>query len=577
MEELLARYKIRNSASIGLIAIALLVSSCNWRFGRPDEDSPDPEPEQPTGTLPVTVTLGATGHTWTPKLGGCTWMPTINLLNVAASVLPDYPRPVLVDIKAPCTGFGYRFDLDEWDQREGSYTWYTWIGGDRGARAEDILQICEASGNAEFIFHVPLPRYLVEDPWENNSHDEGEGYLWQTPAYYAAMVQYLFGLAGAPADYESLPASMDFFDASVPAAFNWANLRARRGRVEPYPITAVIIGQEPYNIGGWASDGTAWGAVVEETRAAIRARGLTMPLGLHVKDSGPPSDSDRTWFRPMMQAINWSDFEYIDLHHYYLFNSEPEDYKRVFPVAVAPNGFQNNWPSAPPPDQWHADYTRFLWLIEDTRYAIDAFDYDSVDWKLGFGEHGLATTSSFAYNDMGAGLNWAAWLAEGMRQNTDWDSNWVLFEQGSSHAQIQIRSHITKTPGYYVYEMAMGFHGLVYRELEYEEEMGTVLTAGGGTLQYPYLVLRGFQEPSGDRLHLFAVNLSESRSYELQGFEGRTVSSWKRLSAPSYDSMNYFLDENWAPPTVYTEDAECPATGEPIIVPPISVNHIVLE
>ncbi len=572
---------MKNSWSVAALASVLItLSSCGWRIGTgPADDGPQPPqaPEQPTGTLPVTVTLGAAGHTWAPLLGGCTWMPTVGLLNAAASVLPDYPRPVLVDIKAPCTGFGYRFDLDEWDQREGSYSWYSWIGEDRGARAEDILQACETSGNAEFIFHVPSPRSLVEDPWEGGSHDEGEGYLWQTPGYYAAMVQYLFGTAGPPEDYTGLSETMDFFDAGVPASFNWANLRARRGRVDPYPVVAVVIGQEPYCIEGWANDGAAWGARVEETRAAIRARGLAMPLGLHVRDSGPPSDEDRGWFRPMMQTIAWGDFEYIDLHHYYLFNSESDDYMRVFPAARAPNGFQNNWPGAPSPDQWHADYTRFLWIIEDTRYALDAFGYGAHDWKLGFGEHGHSVVSPFSHNDMGAGLHWAAWLAEGMRGNTSWDSNWVLFEQGNSHAQIQIRSHITKTPGYYVYEMAMGFHGLTYIEADFEEEMGTVFTADGAALQYPYLILRAFEESPGGRLHLFAINMSRARSYELEGLGGKAVSSWKRLSAPSYDSMNYFLDEEWAPPTVYTVDAECPAAGESILVPPISVNHIVLD
>ena len=83
----------------------------------------------------VQITIGAVQHRWTPRLGGVTWLPTRALWQTAASLFHEYPRPVLVDLKAPATGFGYRFDLDTWDESEPSYSWYGWSGsdGDTGA------------------------------------------------------------------------------------------------------------------------------------------------------------------------------------------------------------------------------------------------------------------------------------------------------------------------------------------------------------------------------------------------------------------------------------------------------------
>src|SRR5574340_365802 len=48
-------------------------------------------------------------------------------------------------------------------------------------------------------------------------------YTWQTPQFYAAMVQYLTGAADAQSVWQALPTTLDF--SSQPASFNWANLR----------------------------------------------------------------------------------------------------------------------------------------------------------------------------------------------------------------------------------------------------------------------------------------------------------------------------------------------------------------
>jgi hypothetical protein len=495
-----------------------------------------------------------------------------------ATVFAQYPRPVLVDVKAPATGFGYRFDLNSWDPREPSYPWFPWDGTDSGtgASAEDIFRILGATGNAEFILNLPTPRYLIGNP---NTQPEGSGYgyLWQTPQFYAAMAQYLFGTAGPSSEWQGLPTTLDFF--LQPASFNWADLRARRGRVSPYPVVAIIIGEEPYYIEGWNAEGSAWGAYAEQFRVALRNRGITGPLGLHVREVGAVDDASRPWFGPMMNSLTYGDFEYIDLHHYYQFSTQPEVFKRTYPVTIDPAGFQNWWLS---PSTWPSDYSRFLWIVQDTRNAIRDFGFgDPSRWKLGWSEHGIQIVSQFQYNDMQAGLHWALWLAEAMRQNTVWDANWVLADTGFSHAQIQIRDgHITRTPGFFAYQMAQQFYGYDLLANTFSSTTGSVVadTSGGQTgvtLQFPWTVVRVFRDPATLRIHLFVVNQHPTNAATITGFENWGVVDWKQIHSAYYTDQNP-IGNPWTPEPIQPTTVTAPP-GQPLTIQPISINHIVLE
>lgn len=537
----------------------------------------------PTCTPPSWV--GEVRHRWQPRLGGVAWVPSQGFWQEAAPHLAEYPRPVLIDMKQNKSGFGYRFDLDTWspDEQHMQENWFSWDGLDRPASPEDIMRISldEAPGHVEFVLHLPMPRYPVEHIVYQNAED-GTGYTWQTPEFYGALVQYLFGAAGPASQWGSLDRAYEF--SSMPADFNWANLRARRGRVEPYPVVAVILGQEPYYIEGWGEDGAAYAERAEAYRRQIRARGVDVELGFHVRDSGPGSDPERTWFSRM--DLSYDDYSFIDLHHYYTDSTKPLAYRRFFPVSLCPGdaalgipaGCQNWWMDR---GDWNTDYTRFLWIVPDTRFAITEFGYGDPDrFELGFGEHGIAITSSFAWNDMGAGMHWATWLAEGMRTNTTWDSSWVLAEKGWSHAQFHIiDGYVTRTPGYYVYQMAQAFHGYDYLDNTLE----TTLADVGDGVKYPLFVVRVFQDPETGKLHLFALNLGETPAAAVQlDVGGCTVSEWKQLRAASFDDQNPLYDWEhpgaWHPETIVTRDvATLPAPGEPVAVPPVSINHIVLE
>jgi len=98
---------------------------------------------------------------------------------------------------------------------------------------DDICQRAEALG-ATVIFQIPLssePAY---------GGQPGPPYAWDTIQYWADFVEYINGSA----DPDYLSKTFDWSHGTP--ADNWANLRAQRGRVAPYGLEYIEIGNEPY-------------------------------------------------------------------------------------------------------------------------------------------------------------------------------------------------------------------------------------------------------------------------------------------------------------------------------------------
>jgi hypothetical protein len=532
------------------------------------EQKPEQKKEE---VFDVPVAVGAPLHMWDPLLGGVTWISSRAAAKEQAKALAWYDGPVLLDIKSQANGFGYRFDLNTFASGTMEHGYFTFDGTDAGepATLDDIFQIFGAAPNARFILHVPVP---------HDSLPLGSArFEWQTPAFYGAQLQYLFGTADSNFMEQVPTTTLDFF--SVHSAFNWANLRARRGRVAPYRAEAIILGQEPYHIEGWsAGDGAGFGARANEYRAAMRARGITLPYGVHVSQLNP---TDRDWFRPMINQLPASDSAgYLDLYHYYSFVTN-DDWLRSFPVAERAEGFTNWWK---PRESWRADYARFLWIIEDTRQAVRDLGVSPELVKMGFGEHGIAISSPFKWNDMMGALHWANWLAELMRYDIDWDSTWVLFGEGFSTAQVQLRNGVlTKPPAFFVHDLARKFRGRRYLETNASSPYGVTKDPEGKEARFPWVVVRAFsaqgnsasrgESSNGETRELFVVNQHAVSPAFLRGFEGWRVKEWEVLRGDTYASENP-LGTPEEPP-VRTLGVTPPPDGA-LRISPISVNRIVL-
>ena len=642
----------------------------------------------------------AVSHIWTPRLGGGIWNQSQDVLDAIEPVLQEYPRPVLVGLRSDRTEFGYRFDLNapEVSTRSEPFS---------GASQEDVLKILGASGNAEFIWSMPVPGvysdtpyHLISDPdydhynssgiyalnlqqdkWykysdprddsgaqdgghspyrlfvngtlihpglfqaaanggelhgpasgplktaapdpagEPTIYQAGAGYPWQTPEYYAAYLQYLIGDADSDYDSKVTTLTPDFLNGGEgEVGGNWANLRAKRDRVAPYSLVAVILGVEPWDDAqeGFRDDGAAYGDMVDQFRNAIRTRGgalASIPLGLCTRGNYPMSDfsKDNNWFRdlfnklaPNNQGRPLTDFTYMDVYHPYRFDHENDEYdsdhklniNRFFP------GFINNgrvdaayqsdgWQYSDIPDtEWNAgvDYKYYLWFFDDIRYALNhyrapnGFQESAVRWNFGCAEHGMFHSSQNRGNDMGAGIHWALWLAGLMKYNENWDMNWVLAEKNYSHAQLQyVDGYLTRTPGFYVYKMAQEFYGYEYHENTYQSpssSQGTIPAAPpDATPIYNYtspdLTVRVFRHPADGHFHLFVINKNTDSSADIDGWENWTVVNWEQLQASSLDDQNP-IGNPWSQETITIQQVSH-TQGQPLTIAPISVNHIELE
>lgn len=515
---------------------------------------------KPNGDLRVPVTVSTPAHIWNPMLGGVVWLESRYAAKKHAEALAWYPNNTLIVIKSSINGFGYRFDLNTFEPNTEEYTYFNFDGTDLGqpATLDDIFQIFGKS-NVKFIFHVPIPN--------PNLKLGTEWYSWQTADFYAAQLQYLFGVADSPNTYQTLSMSLDF--TSMPTSFNWANLRARRGHVAPYKVEAIILGEEPYHIGGWsAEDGASFGKAVEIYRKAMRSRGIRLPYGTHVSQLPP---TNRNWFKPMMKELDPADLpQYFDLYHHYTFTAS-DDWLRSFPISVDKNGFTDFWNDR---NTWRSDYTHFLWLIEDTKKALSDIGIPANKAKIGFSEHGITITSRFKFNDMLGAIHWANWLAEIMRYDTAWDSMWVLFAEGYATAQVQLRDKVlTKTPAFFAYEMAMKMRGLRYIESTTVSPEGETNTPEGKKVTFPWVIVRVFENPQTGNRELFVINQHQDKTAQLLGFENWKIVSWEKLSGPTYASGNP-LGSRATP--IRTELVSV-SDNTKLEISPISINRIVLR
>lgn len=533
--------------------------------------------------------VGPAGPKWNAQIGGGMWYQEAQVITNIAPVLAEFSHPVMVGLRSDLAENGYRFDLNTFDTSAEPYNYWP----DRASQ-EFVVQSMLNVGNVRFIWSMPTPDRYAPLPY--SVPKTGSAYPWQKPEYYAAYLQYMIGpVTMTPVDYGKLKLGYDFYlDPACKVASpisekavgrNWANLRARRGHPEPYPIDAVLLGIEPYGDAQEVmTDGKQYGAIAEQFRKAIRARGgalTNIALGLHVPAGGAVSDFNRPWFKPMLDTVTRADFSFLDVYHHYRFGQPTNELNRIYPTLVhagstgaASPGWQNWWDAQ---STWVSDFSRYLWIYEDTRSALKIYGEDPARWKIGCSEHGMTITSRFSGNDMGAGIHWALWLSEIMRYNADFDMNWVLAEQGYAHAQIQFRDkYVTRTPGHFAYKMAQEFVGLNLCTNTFQSpSVATGTMPEGGNYKSDDVVVRVFQNSTNGNYHLFVVNKHATNAASITGWENWSVVNWTELSATNFLAQNP-IGNPWTREKIRTVSNFSRQPGQPLNMKPISVNHIEL-
>lgn len=581
--------------------------------------------------------VGAASHIWSPQLGGGIWFQERSVIDGIGAAITDYPRPVLIGLRGDTAEQGYRFDLDPTGDG-GRSAFANPMAVTDPASQEYVLKTLESTHNVQFMWSMPLPHSYSSTPYDTNA-PQGAAYPWQTPAYYAAYLQYLTEpatMTQQQLDNLDMPPgvlpAVDSNGALIPeneqlVHTNWGNLRAKRGsHPAPYAIEFVVLGVEP--AGGAQEhydDGHEYGSQALAFQAAIRDRAnqfattapgrisvlAATPLGLYAGYDHPIDDAaSGGWFYPMLDAVRNGGtiaaldalgFSYLDIHHYYVNNapSTPEDNARFQPIMInnrslncASNdcyrGWQYYWSTAPFPWPGGVDFSKRLWMYEDAVYALDNYTdgqghYENFSrWHLGCAEHGLRNLSS-SENDMGAGIHWALYLAETMRYNATWDLNWVFCEQGHASAQVHVKNgYLTRTPGHYAYKMAQEFYGYEYHSNTFPgtNDAAVGYSQGDGD-PGPYIasniVVRVFRNPADNHFHLFVINKGTA-SYTIPAIDwtGWNVLKWTQIQADGMGALNP-IGEPQPLNAIATQDVTPSYVhGSGIVLPKISINHIEL-
>jgi hypothetical protein len=88
-------------------------------------------------------------------------------------------------------------------------------------------------------------------------------------------------------------------------------------------------------------------------------------------------------------------------------------------------------------------------------------------------------------------------------------------------------------------------------------------------------VSANLQDPATGNIHLLVVNQSTNETARISGFESWNVVGWNQLTADSYTNSNRLGVAG--PEPIQTQAVALPALGAALVIPPTSVNHIILS
>ena len=260
---------------------------------------------------------------------------------------------------------------------------------------DDFLYYAEKAGS------VPVVQTVLFPP------DTGRDHL--TPQFSADLVEYVNGEADP--DYAVRARQLDFTH-NTPSD-NWANLRAARGRVEPYNVRYFTMGNEPYWAENWPKDNPALYAQASYQHALkMKEVDPSIKIGVFMYD-GP------NWDREVLTA-NKDVLDWLCIQHDYSYEqgvSLSNQVPRLLGISAA-----TNVTSGKPWVRRHAAARDKL-----RQYLPDRDDYDEIITSQD--EHGFCLIYGVG---QGADLGYAIYRL-GYRLETiehggpnAWDTDWLL-------------------------------------------------------------------------------------------------------------------------------------------------------
>lgn len=412
---------------------------------------------------------------------------------------------------------------------------------DHGRRTiDDIARLMEKIGGTA-VWVIPLPRY--PDAPDSVKAAPGHGYAWQTPQFYADMVEYLNGVADP--DYERKAKTLDFSHQTP--RDNWANLRAARGRIKSYNEVYFEMGNEPYVGGGWRikpADIEGYADKVVEYARAIKAVDPNVKLGICVFNN---LEGSKHWIDIVLPiAKDWVDW--LSVAHYY---PKPPgttlDQTRPWWLGL-PVARDSQWKHFSGRKMGYTDYFFDPDLAHNriTRYMPERKD----EIFIGITEFGYQLTySPGSGNWLGDAINRASWVGVAGEKRLKMAHAWTLVgEAGHVNNLIGIHKdgHVELTPSYYAYQLWSKFMGSNLIEIGVRGPTYQVSYSGGFTIDY----LSAWATLSDDKsiLRLLVINRHEQSTIptkiRILGFQPNSEARVWQLGGNGY--------------TVYSSNAKDP-------------------
>ncbi|MFA5146889.1 MAG: Ig-like domain-containing protein [Candidatus Omnitrophota bacterium] len=338
---------------------------------------------------------------------------------------------------------------------------------------DDLAKMSERLG-VTLLWGIPAPNKTRPGYVENT---DATGWDWQTMQYYVDMVEYLDGVADP--DYAEKVKTLDWTH-STPDD-NWANLRAARGRVEPYNQIYFEFGNEPYYAGGWRWTDAATGQYVTDLdgygnefvafATKVHAINGNIKLGIHTMSGGSNND----WFDKLL-PIAHDHIGFISIFHYYLFYHDSVQ-GLVPPIEHwlgIPVGENNTWryylgnnrrewvqapfgKSNPVEGADHSIYLPYYARFKIDQHLSDRPDHASI--PLAITEYGYFGNAGYGEeNWIGTAIHRASWIENNIKSGVAIGNSWSsLASQRFGHGIISLHNNpeggIEITPSYYLFRM----------------------------------------------------------------------------------------------------------------------------
>ncbi|MFA5047424.1 MAG: chitobiase/beta-hexosaminidase C-terminal domain-containing protein [Patescibacteria group bacterium] len=372
---------------------------------------------------------------------------------------------------------------------------------------DDIASVAEKLGTT-VIWQIPVPNKANPNYVENKN-----GWTWMTKQFYVDMVEYLNGTADA--DYKTKVNSLDW-NHQTPGD-NWANLRAYRGRVQPYNEIYFEFGNEPYYGGLWTTGYEAqYANLFNEYAVALKKQDSRIKLGLHFFYE---TTADITF------PIAHDNIGFVSLGHPYShvkgdsviqWLGAPAANNNRWGYYMGTKGPWDNDTSYSSEERAHGKdsyYSPYMARYKVKQYLSDRSDFNSI--FLATTEYGYFLAPGYGEeNWLGTAINRAGWVGTLMQAGIKIGDAWTLMTKRFGHGILSSQTTgLEVSPSYYIYRLYADHFG---SKLVDSQIVGGVApyraTTTDNAFDYPYASAWTSLNTAKNKLYIMFINRQESSS-----------------------------------------------------------------